>query len=145
MLNSLIYEMPDLFFCFIPQIVFLRGIIFSKFAKKCKHLALLARCMSACARASGWASERACKRGCDKALFFIAFRKRTWLKKRYGHYLTNEWTYERTSGRTNWQTNKHTIKVMNKQTNERTNEQTSEPDKSASKSIIYHSFFLLKS
>jgi hypothetical protein len=96
-------------------------------------------------RAGERASERACKRGCDKALFFIAFRKRTWLKKRYGHYLTNEWTYERTSGRTNWQTNKHTIKVMNKQTNERTNERTSEPDKSASKSIIYHSFFLLKS
>ena len=98
--------MPDLFFCFIPQIVFLRGIIFSKFAKKCKHLALLARCMSACGRASVWASERACERGCDKALFFIAFRERTWPKKRYGHYLTNEWTYERTSGQTNWQTNK---------------------------------------
>ena len=61
MLNSLIYEMPDLFFCSIPQIVFLRGIIFSKFAKKCKHLALLARCMSACGLASGRATEGAIK------------------------------------------------------------------------------------
>jgi hypothetical protein len=69
--------MPDLYFCFIAQIVILRGIIFSKFAKKCKHLALLARCMSACGQASGRASERAGERGCDKALFFIAFRVRT--------------------------------------------------------------------
>ena len=70
MLNSLIYEMPDLFFCFIPQIVFLRGIIFSKFAKKCKHLALLARCMSACGRACGRASGRASE-GAIKHYFLL--------------------------------------------------------------------------